>query len=75
MALLLASCATNGPATSNAQSIADVVQTKPVVVDTACKWVNPIYISKADLLSEGTAKQILALNRTYVARCGEPKKP
>lgn len=75
MVALLASCGTSGQETKAAQSIAEVVQTKPVVIDTACKWVNPIYISKADVLSDGTAKQILALNRTFVARCGEPKKP
>jgi len=55
---LLVSCATNG----------NVIE-KINVVDTACSWVKPIYISKDDVLTDGTARQILANNRAYASSC------
>ncbi|URA06929.1 putative Rz1 protein [Xanthomonas phage Pfeifenkraut] len=47
----------------------------PVVVDTACKWVVPIYISKSqDNLSPETARQILAHNEAWKRNCGNASK-
>jgi len=57
------------------KTVGETVQTKPVVIDTACKWVQPIYISKDDVLTDGTARQILAHNKAYVVACGDPRKP
>lgn len=49
-----------------------VVQTR--VVDTACDWTHPIYVDKADVLSDDTAKAILAHNRSGAKVCGwKPK--
>ena len=49
------------------------------VVDTACEWTKPIYVSKADIITDETAKQILAHNETGRLRCGwkrsTPSKP
>lgn len=62
LVMLLSSCATNGHA------IKKLPQT--FIIDTACRWVKPIYISKDDVLTEGTAEQILILNESYIATCG-----
>jgi hypothetical protein len=64
LALLLLSCATNGRGIDREPS--------PVVIDTACKWVNFIYISKSDVLTDGTARQILAHNETLAKNCDKP---
>lgn len=69
--LLLASCSTNLAATKPVEP--SVIQ-KIVTVDTACQWLTPIYISRADVLTDGTARQILAYDKTYVANCGKPSK-
>jgi hypothetical protein len=45
-----------------------VTQTK--IVDTGCDWVKPIYVSKSDVLSDDTAKAILAHNLTGAKICG-----
>lgn len=66
-ALLLTACAMNGRATDPTPA--------PVVVDTGCKWAGPIYVSKADALTDETARQILAHNQTFVAICGKPATP
>lgn len=58
MAPLLMSCANNGRAIE-----------KINVIDTACSWVKPIYISKDDQLTDGTARQILSNNRAYMSSC------
>lgn len=50
-----------------------VVQTK--IVDTACDWTRPIYVDKADVLSNETAATILAHNRAGAKVCGwKPKQ-
>lgn len=59
LALLLQSCVTTGAATDS-----------PVIVDNGCKWTQPIYISKADKLTDQTADQILAHNMTGQRLCG-----
>lgn len=51
------------------------------IVDTGCDWTRPIYMSRADILTDGSARQILAHNETGAARCGwkrnnaKPKAP
>ena len=34
-----------------------------------CVWVKPIYVSKADVLTEGTVEQILRHNETWERVC------
>lgn len=55
--LLLTACATSGPATE--------------VVDAGCYWTRPIYISREDILTDETARQILVHNETWELRCRE----
>ena len=46
------------------------------VVDTACTWTRPIYISQSDELTSRTAEQILTHNLTGETRCGwKPRLP
>ena len=40
-----------------------------VKVNDHCSWVNPIYISQSDVLSDGTARQILTHNQTWSVNC------
>jgi hypothetical protein len=47
----------------------------PVVIDTGCKWAAPIFISKSDVLTDETARQILAHNETYMTVCAAPAQP
>jgi hypothetical protein len=65
---LLSSCSTDGPAIKPAPDVQIVTQTK--LVDTACDWVKPIYVSKSDVLSDDTAKAILTHNQTGAKNCG-----
>lgn len=55
LVLLLSSCATNGR-----------------VIETAsgCAWARPILVSKADVLTDQTARQILAHNEAGRVLCG-----
>ncbi|URA06790.1 Rz1 [Xanthomonas phage Langgrundblatt2] len=64
--MLLTSCVTNGRGIDKTPD--------PVVIDTACKWVGFIYISKQDVLTDGTARQILAHNEALAKNCGKPSK-
>lgn len=57
MVMLLTSCAASGSAINT------------VVVDTACNWVQPILVSKDDVLTDGTARQLLAHNETWLKTC------
>lgn len=59
--LLLMSCGTNGVGISKPPVVK--------VIDTACSWTNYIYISKDDVLTDGTARQILAYNETRQENC------
>lgn len=43
---------------------------QPKVIDTGCVWASPIYVSKADILTDGTATQILKHNETGKRLCG-----
>lgn len=60
MAVLLTSCSSIG------------LVTEQTVVDTFCSQSKPILISKQDVLTDGTARQILAHNRLVDKNC--PKK-
>lgn len=55
--MLIASCVTRGSV--------------PVVVDTACDWVKPIYLTDHDIdvLDRQTKKDILAHNKAWQANC------
>ncbi|MXS85276.1 hypothetical protein ABO04_04920 [Nitrosomonas sp. HPC101] len=60
LTMLLASCATNGHVTKI-----------PQIIDTSCEWVHFIYISKDDVLTDGTARQILNHNETLEKNCSK----
>jgi hypothetical protein len=61
LALLLAGCAMmGGPATKPSD---------PVKVDPCAPW-KPIYVSKADKLTDGTARQIKDHDETGERLCG-----
>ncbi|ENU1170411.1 TPA: hypothetical protein ACOEP1_000924 [Enterobacter kobei] len=55
--MLIASCVTRGSV--------------PVVVDTACDWVKPIYLTDRDIdvLDRQTKRDILAHNKAWQANC------
>lgn len=55
--LLLTGCAT--------------VQPQTQLVDTSCNWVKPIYVSKKDVLTDGTASQILIHDKKWKTFCGK----
>lgn len=62
-ALSLAACATNGPA-------------EPVAVDTYCGIAEPIFLDHADVLTEGTLRQVVRENEKGRDRCGwKPPHP
>jgi len=42
----------------------------PEIIDMSCEWVHFIYISKDDVLTDGTARQILNHNETFEKNCG-----
>lgn len=69
LALLQASCATTGPS-SPVAPIEPQVEVHTRIVDTGCDWNDPIYVNAADILSDDTAKQILAHNKAGAAKCG-----
>ncbi|ECZ3456131.1 hypothetical protein OGY33_16890 [Citrobacter sp. Cpo032] len=56
--MLTVSCAKNLPA-------------KPEVTDTACDWVNIIYLTEHDIevMDRQTKKDILAHNKAWQANC------
>jgi hypothetical protein len=52
-ALLLGSCGTSGPAISAG----------------GCEWAKPVFVSRQDVLTDGTARQILAHNEAWERVC------
>lgn len=64
LAVLLAGCAAACP-----PNAAPEVVTKTRVVDTSCDWARPIYLDKADVLSDATAKAILAHDQAGASHC------
>ncbi len=61
MTMLIASCVTSGSV--------------PGVVDTACDWVKPIYLTDHDIdvMDRQTKKDILAHNKAWQANCQKEK--
>jgi hypothetical protein len=47
-----------------------LVQVKTRFVDTGCDWTKPIFVSKGDVLTDETAKAILAHNLAGAKQCG-----
>lgn len=45
------------------------VDDPPRATDTACLWVAPIYVSRQDVLTDGTAVAILSHNEKWKANC------
>ncbi len=68
--LVLTACAQNG-VSNNGQPVRveEVVKARTVLIDTACDWVRPIFISKSDTLTIETARSILVHNETWEAQC------
>lgn len=60
---LLAGCSASSPCVPQI-----VTQTR--TVDSACDWDQAIYISRDDVLSDATARQILAHNAAGAQVCG-----
>jgi len=72
LCLTLAGCFTTSGASSPSPAPQVIVQTR--TVDTACDWTKAIYVDKADVLTDETAKAILAHNRAGAKVCGwKPK--
>ncbi|MCR1769074.1 hypothetical protein B7760_02008 [Burkholderia glumae] len=46
------------------------VETRTKVIDTACNWTKPIYLEKSDVLSDATARAVLAHNQAGAKECG-----
>ncbi|WP_244104390.1 hypothetical protein [Burkholderia gladioli] len=46
------------------------VETRTKVIDTGCNWTKPIYLNKADVLTDETAASILEHNRAGAKNCG-----
>ncbi|WP_244123093.1 hypothetical protein [Burkholderia gladioli] len=46
------------------------IETRTKVVDTSCSWTKPIYLNKADVLTDDTAAEILEHNRAGAKNCG-----
>lgn len=61
MTMLIASCVTRGSV--------------PVVFDTACDWVKPIYLTDHDIdvMDRQTKKDILAHNKSWQVNCQKEK--
>lgn len=57
--MLTASCGVTGKGTKYT----------PVVIDTGCEWVKPIYVSKDDVFTANTASQLLIHNETWKTNC------
>lgn len=69
LAPLLMSCATTGRSEPVSAACVPVVM-PPKIIDTSCDWAEPIFVSKADVLSDTTAKAILAYDKAGSAKCG-----
>lgn len=54
--------------------VEEIIKERTVVIDTACDWVRPVYVSKDDVFTPGTARQILAHNETWEAQCKKKEK-
>ncbi|PWC14225.1 hypothetical protein B4923_04775 [Brenneria roseae subsp. americana] len=61
--MLIGSCAKIGPV-------------PPVVIDTACNWVKPIYLTANDIkvMDWQTKRDILSHNQTWQKNCQTPSQ-
>ena len=68
--LVLTACAQDG-VNNNGQPvrIEEVVRARTLIIDTACDWLRPIFISRSDTLTIETARAILGHNETWEAQC------
>lgn len=69
MPLLLASLTLTGCCTTSGVSEPQVVY-KTKIVDTACDWTAPIYVDARDVLTDDTARAVLAHNNAGAKICG-----
>jgi len=69
MVPLLSSCMTNGHETNKVDK---AIAQLPKVIDTSCRWSKYILVSKKDVLTDSTARQILAHNETLERLCRLP---
>lgn len=53
-----------------AMLLASACSTSGPVTEGACAWVKPIYVSRDDVLTDETARQILTHNETWQVNCG-----
>ena len=68
--LVLTACAQNGVSNNGQQvRIEEVIKARTLIIDTACDWVRPIFISKSDTLTIESARSILVHNETWEAQC------
>lgn len=70
VASLSSGCATNGADQAKTQAAEPLVQVKTRFIDTGCDWTKPIYVSKGDVLTDDTAKAILAHDQAGAIKCG-----
>jgi hypothetical protein len=70
VASLSSGCATNGVDQAKTPAAEPLVQVKTRFVDTGCDWTKPIYVSKGDVLTDETAKAILAHDQAGAVKCG-----
>lgn len=68
--LILASCQTPEPA-----AFPDIttVRTEYVTVDSVCTAIQPIRISKDEMLSDGTLNQIINHNDIFWCKCADQR--
>lgn len=65
LTVLLMACA----ATECPPAVVPDTITRTRIVDTSCDWVKPIYLDKTDVLSDATAKAILAHDQAGAKAC------
>ena len=70
VASLSSGCVTSGADLAKTPAAEPLVQVKTRFVDTACDWAKPIYVSNGDVLTDETAKAILAHNQAGAVKCG-----
>lgn len=50
-------------------SCANTRVTEPVVIDSSCNWAKVIFVSNQDVLTDGTARQVLSHNVLVQKNC------
>lgn len=70
MAVLLTSCVATGCGTTTQPPLTPTQKAIAATAPDFCATAKPIYISKADTISDATARQILQHNLTGRKLCG-----